>query len=95
MSILADDKLAEINHSILALTARVDDMQKRIEELESTRNIEEFYAKMQEAAKSLASNADEEIQALRDGELKACKAKMVAYESEIDAYKATIEALET
>jgi len=95
LSILVDDKLAEINHSMSNLTARVDDMEKRIEELKSTGDLEEFRAEMQEAVKSLASNVDEEVRALRDGELQACKAEVVACKSEIKAYKARVEALKT
>ena len=74
LSVFVDSKLAKINHSMSDLMGRVDDMEKRIEELKSTMNFEEFHADMQEVVKSLASNADEEVQALRDGELQACKA---------------------
>jgi len=95
LSVLVDDKLAEINHSMSNLTGKVDDMEKRIEELESTGDLEEFHAEMQEAVKSLASNVDEEVRALRDGDLQACKAEVVACKSEIEAYKARVEALET
>ena len=45
------------------LTGRVDDMEKRIEELESMGDLEEFRAEMQEMVKSLASNVDEEVRA--------------------------------
>ena len=48
LSVLVDDKLAEINHSMSTLTGKVDDMEKRIEELESMGDIEEFRAEMQE-----------------------------------------------
>jgi len=95
LSVLIDDKLVEINHSMLDLTGRVDDMEKRIEELESTGDFEEFCAEMQEAVKSLASNVDEEVRALWDRELQACKAEVVACKSKIEAYKARVEALET
>jgi soluble cytochrome b562 len=73
---LVDDKLAEINHSVSTLTGRVEDVEKRIEELESTGDMEEFCLEMQEAVKSLASNVDDEVRALRDGELQACKAEI-------------------
>jgi len=45
-SVLVDDKLAEINHSLSDITGRADDMEKRIEELESMGNFEEFRAEM-------------------------------------------------
>jgi len=70
-------------------------MGKRIEELESTGDLEEFREEMQEAVKSLASNVDEEVRALRDGELQACKLELVACKSKIEAYKVRVEALET
>ena len=74
---------------------RVDDMEKRIEELTGKGDFKELCREMQEAMKSLASNVNEEVRALRDGELQACKAKVVACKSEIEAYKARVEALET
>jgi len=95
LSVLVDDKLVEIKHSMSNLTGRVDDIEKCIEELESTGDIEEFRVKMREAVKSLASNVNEEVQALWDGELQAYKAEVVASKSEIEAYKARVEALET
>lgn len=95
LSVLVNDKLAKINHSMSDLMGRVDNMEKRIEELESTGDFEEFRAEMQEAVKSFASNVDEEVQALRDGEFQACTAEVVACKPEIVAYKARVEALET
>jgi len=44
--VLVDHKLAEINHSMSNLTGRLDDMEKRIEELESTRDFKEFRVEM-------------------------------------------------
>ena len=35
LAILVNDKLAEVNDSMITLTGRVDEMEKRIEELES------------------------------------------------------------
>ena len=64
LSVLVDDKLVEIKHSMSNLTGRVDDIEKRIKKLESTRDLEEFRAEMQEAVKFLASNVNEEVQAL-------------------------------
>ena len=57
-------------------------------------NLEEFRAEMQRTVKSLASNVDEEVRAIRDRELQACKAELVAGKSEIEVYKVRVEALE-
>jgi len=42
LAFLVDDKLTEVNNSIITLTGRVDEMEKRIEELESEGDLEEL-----------------------------------------------------
>jgi len=44
--VLIDEKLAETNHFTSDLTGRVDDMEKRIEELESMGDFEELRGEM-------------------------------------------------
>ena len=93
LAVLVDDKLVEVNDSIITLTGRVDEMEKRIKELESERELEELCGEMQVAINSIVADVSKEVQALRVSEatqgeeLKACKA-------EIEAYKIRVEALE-
>jgi len=42
LSVLVDENLVEINHSMSDLTGRVDDVEKRIEELKSMGDFEEL-----------------------------------------------------
>ena len=42
LAVLVDDKLAEVNDSIITLTGRVDEMEKRLEELESMGDFKEL-----------------------------------------------------
>jgi len=97
LSVLVVDKLTEINHSMSDLMGRVDDMEKCIEDLESTGDLKEFRMEMQKVVKSLASNVNEEVQTLwasKEAKLQACRAELAAYKDEVDAHKARIEALE-
>ena len=79
------------------LMGRVDDMEKCIEDLESTGDLKEFRMEMQKVVKSLASNVNEEVQTLwasKEAKLQACRVELAAYKDEVDAHKARIEALE-
>jgi len=42
LSVLVDDRLTQINDSIITLTGRVDEMEKHIEELESEGTLRSF-----------------------------------------------------
>ena len=93
MAVLVNDKLAEVNNSIITLTSRVDEMETRIKELESEGDLEELRGEMQLAVNSVVADVNKEILALRalkvaqEEELKACRA-------EVESYKAKVEALE-
>jgi len=93
LAVLVDDKLAEVNNSIVTLMGRVDEIETRIKELESEGDLEELRGKMQIAVNSVVANVNGEIQALRtskaaqEEELRACRA-------EVESYKAKVEALE-
>ena len=65
LSVFVDDRLAEINDSIVILTGRVDEMEKRIKELESEGDVEELRGEMQVAVNSMAANVTKDFQALR------------------------------
>jgi len=56
MMVLVDDRLAEINNSIITLTGRVDEMEKHIKELKSEGDVEELRGEMQVAVNSMAPN---------------------------------------
>jgi len=53
--VLVDDRLAEINNSIVTLSGRVDEIEKRIEELESEGDVEEFCEEMQVVVNSMTA----------------------------------------
>jgi len=84
LSVLVDDKLAEINDSIVTLMGCVDEMEKRIEELEFEGDFEELRGEMQAAVNSMAANVTKDVQALRASQ-DACKAKMEAYKAKVGA----------
>ena len=65
MAVLVDDKLADVNNSIITLTGRVDEMEKRIEELESEGDLVELRGEMQVAINSVVADVNKEAQALR------------------------------
>jgi len=65
LSVLVDDRLAEANDSIITLTARVDEMEKRIEELESEGDVEELCGEMQVAVNSMVANVTKDVQTLQ------------------------------
>jgi len=62
LSILVDDRLAEINDSIVTLTGRVDEMEKRIEELKFEGDVEELCREMQAAVNFMASQCHQGCQ---------------------------------
>ena len=68
LAILVDDKLAEVNDFIITLTGRVDEMEKRIEELKSEGDLEELCGEMQVAINSVVADVNKEVQALRASE---------------------------
>lgn len=88
---LIEEWLVEINATMLALTGWVDDMDKRIEELKSEGDMEEFRGEMQIAMASVMADFKKELQALqasevaKDGKLQACKAKDKACKVEVEA----------
>ena len=61
---LVEEWLAEINTTMLALTGRVDDMDRRIEELKSEGDMEEFHGEMQTIMTSMVAHFKKELQAL-------------------------------
>ena len=61
LSVLIDDRLAEINDSIITLTGRVDEMEKRIKELESEGDVKELRGEMQVAVNSMAANVTKDV----------------------------------
>ena len=81
LSVLVDDKLAEINDSIVTLMGCVDEMEKRIEELEFEGDFEELRGEMQAAVNSMAANVTKDVQALRASQ-DACKGELEFYKVE-------------
>jgi len=93
LAVLVNEKLAEVNNSIITLTGRVDKIEKHIEELESEGDLEELCGEMQVAVNSIVANVSKEVQALRA--LKATQEEeLTAYRAEIATYKTRVEALE-
>jgi len=86
-------RLTEINKSVATLTGSVDDMEKHLEELESMGDFKELCGEVQVAVYSVVADINKEVQALSaseaayDEELKACRA-------EVEAYKTRVEALD-
>lgn len=62
--VLMEDRLAKFTSTISTLTDRVDDMNKRIEELESIGDLDELSGEMQTAMSSVVATVNKEIQAL-------------------------------
>ena len=58
LSVFADKRLDEINNSMSTLTSRVDDIDKRLEELESMEDFEEFHGEVQVAMNSVVVNVN-------------------------------------
>jgi len=62
LAVLVDDKVAEINDSIITLTGGVDEMEKRIElEFEFERDIEELREEMQMVVNSMVANVTKDV----------------------------------
>jgi len=55
LAVLVDDKVVKINNSIITLTGRVDEMEKRIEKLESEGDVEELRKEMHVAVNCMAT----------------------------------------
>jgi len=86
-----EERLTEINNSMTTLMDRVDDMDKRLEELESIRDFEELCREVQVAVNSVIANVNNEIQALKASET-AKNAKIQAYdETRIEALEAQLK----
>ena len=64
LAVLVDDRLAEINDSIITPTGRVDEMES-IEELESEGDVEELRGEMQVAVNFMAANVTRDVRALQ------------------------------
>jgi len=92
LAVLVDEKVAEIDDSIITLTDRVDEMEKRIEELKSEGDVEELRWEMQVAVNSMATNVTKDDQALRASQ-DVCKAELEFYKVKVEAYSARTEAL--
>jgi len=94
--VLVDDKLVEVNDSIITLTGRVDEMENRIKELRSEEDFEELLGEMEVAVNSIVADVNGEIQALRaskvtqEEELKACRAEVESYKTKIEALEAQL-----
>jgi len=58
LAVLVNDKLAEVNDSIITLTGRVDEIKKRIEELDSEGDLEELRGEMQVAVNSVVADVN-------------------------------------
>ena len=97
--VLVEDGLAEFTNSMFALTVRIEDMDKCIEELEIIGDRDGLHGKMQTAMTSVVATINNEIQALqaskatKDGELQAYKADVEACKAKVEAYKARVETL--
>jgi len=87
LSILVNERLAEINNSMTTLMGRVDDMDKLLKEFESMGDFEELCGDEQVAVNSVVADVNKESQAL--------KASEAAKDAKIQAHEARIKALET
>jgi len=65
LSVLVDGRLAEINNYMATLMGRLDNMDRRLEELESMGDFEELPGEVQTAVNFLMADANKEIQALK------------------------------
>ena len=66
---LVEEQLVEINTTMSSPMGRVDDMERRIEELGSEGDMEEFHREMQMVMNSVVATINKEIQALRASEV--------------------------
>jgi len=91
--VLVEESLIEINAIMSILTGRVEDMDKRIKELESKGDKEEPREEMRAVVNSVVVDVLIRIQILRAS--KATEhAKLQAFRPEIEVYKVRVEALE-
>ena len=58
-----DERLADINNSMGTLTGRVDNMDKRFEELESIGDFEELHGEVQDTVNCMVADVNKGIQA--------------------------------
>ena len=97
LAVLVDDKVAEVNDSIITLTGRVDEMEKHIEEFESDGDLEELRGEIQVAVNSIVADVNKEVQAFQASEatqgeeLKACRVKIEAYKTRVEALEAQLK----
>jgi len=63
--VLVEDRLAEFTNTMSALTSRVEDRDKPIEELQSTGDMDELREEMQAAVSSVVANFKKELQAFK------------------------------
>ena len=61
LTVFVDNRLAEINDSIITLMGRVDEMEKRIEELESEGDVEELHEEIEVAVNSIEANVTKDV----------------------------------
>jgi len=64
--VLLNERLAKINNSMTTLTGRVNDMEKRLKELESMEDFGELRGELQ--VQSMVADVNKKIQALRASE---------------------------
>jgi len=63
-----DERLMEINNSMATPTSKVDDMEKRLKELEFMGDFEELCEEVHAVANSMVANVNQEIQAFKASE---------------------------
>jgi len=85
---LVDERLAEITNSMSTLTERVDDMDRRLEELESGGDMEGLRGEVKAAIIIVGDEFKRELQALQASE----SAKDDELKAEVEACKAEVEA---
>jgi len=95
--VLVDERLAEITDSTATLTGRMDDIEKHLEELESTEDFEEIHGEVRAAINSIVVNVNQEVQTLRaskaakEEEFKDCRAQVEASKSRVEASEAQLK----
>jgi len=95
LAVLVHERLAEME--LVTLTGRVDDLEKHLEELESKEDFEEFRGEVRAVINSVVVNVNQEVQTLRaseaaqEEELKACRAKVEAYKTRVEALEAQLK----
>ena len=93
LTILVDDKLAEVNNSIITLTGRVDEIRDSHQGARVRGDLEELRGEMQVAVNSVVADVNGEIQALRASkaaqqeELRACRAEVESYKTRVRPWR--------